>query len=99
MPFRGGGAMILAGFIAILRQIVGWLYTGNWSPMEFRVAWHAVGGTEPDLPGLRGVQKILVWLLDQPLSVSLAVYGAIVIVLGLVIIIKVEDRFPHKPTQ
>ena len=95
VPFLGGGAMILAGFIVILRQVVGWLYTGNWSPMEFRAAWHAVGGTEPDLPGLRGVQKILVWFLDQPLSVSLAVYGAIAIVLSLVIMIKAEDRFPH----
>jgi hypothetical protein len=96
VPFLGGGAMISAGLIVVLRQIVGWLYTGNWPPMEFRAAWHAVGGTEPDLPGLRGVQKILAWFLDQPLSVSLAVYGAIVIVLGLVIMIKVEGRFPRK---
>jgi hypothetical protein len=55
VPFLGGGAMILAGFIVILRQIVGWLHTGNWSPMEFRAAWHAVG-TEPDLPDL-GVSR------------------------------------------
>lgn len=99
VPFLGGGVMILAGFIVVLRQIVGWLHTGNWSPMEFRAAWQAVGGAEPDLPDLRGVQKILVWFLDQPLSLSLAVYGVIVIVLALLIIIKVEDRFPHKPSQ
>lgn len=99
VPFLVGCAMTLVGFIVIWRQILGWLQIGNWSPMEFRAAWHAVGGTEPDLPGLRGLQKILVWFLDQPLSVSLAVYDAIAIVLGLVIVIKVEDRFPYKPTQ
>jgi hypothetical protein len=67
--------------------------------MEFRAAWHSVGGTEPDLPGLRGVQKILLWFLDQPLGVSLAIYGAIVCALSLVIVVQVEDRFPHKPAQ
>lgn len=98
VPLLGGFAMMLAGFIVVVRQVAWWLQAGNWPPMEFRTAWHVVGGTEPDFPGLRGLQRVLVWFLDQPLSVSLAVYGAIIIVLVLMILIKIEDRFPHKPT-
>jgi hypothetical protein len=97
--FLGGSFMILGALIVIWNQIVGWLQTGEWSPLEFRAAWHAVGGTEPDLPGLRGVQKILVWFLDQPLSVSLAAYGAILVALGLVVVVRIEDRFSNAPTQ
>jgi hypothetical protein len=94
VPLLGGMFMILAGFIVVVRQATGWVHTGTWSPLEFRLAWRAIGGTEPDLPDLRGIQKILVWFLDQPLSVSLAVYGAVLFVAGLTVVLWHEGVAP-----
>jgi hypothetical protein len=91
VPFLAGAFLIVAGLVVIFRQATGWLRTGNWSPLEFRLAWQTIGGTEPDLPGLRGVQKILVWCLDQPLSVSLAVCGATIIIVGVIALMKIDE--------
>jgi hypothetical protein len=90
VPLLGAILMIFAGFVTVLRQADRWLRTGSWPPLEFRAAWLAIGGTEPDLPDFRGVQKILVWVLDQPLSVSLIADGVVLIALALVLVSQVD---------
>lgn len=91
--------LMIGGPIVVMRQAIGWLQTGIWSPMEFRLAWHALGGVKPDMPHWRGVQKVLVWFLDQPLSFGLFVCGILVFVAILMIVLEYERLFERQKIE
>jgi hypothetical protein len=63
-----GGAGVL-GYQCLL-----WLQNGNWTPLEFRAALEMVGAQEPFFDW-RGVQKISVWIFNQPLSAVMVILG------------------------
>ncbi|MGY4227758.1 hypothetical protein ACVMIH_005119 [Bradyrhizobium sp. USDA 4503] len=74
----GGVVIGLCGPAVIAYQGLLWLQNGVWTPFAIRDALAIIhlGATIPD-PSLSwiGVQKIVVWLLDFPLSIGLIVSG------------------------
>jgi hypothetical protein len=72
-------AILLAfsGVATLGYQAFLWLRDGYWTTFELKTAWEFIGGATPDLPGLRGVQKILEWILGWPLSVGLVACGVV----------------------
>jgi hypothetical protein len=91
-----GGIIAIAGYLIALMgvlilgfQIILWMRNGYWTPFSARQAVSVFAGGDPiPYPALswRGIEKVVVWLLDAPLSVSLWVDGWIVIVVGLIVI-------------
>lgn len=81
-------AVTLAGIFIVMFGIgvIGyqgflWLQNGYWSPLEFRLAWQLVGGSEPSFAWL-GLQKISVAILDEPLSGGIICVGEAAVLIG-----------------
>jgi hypothetical protein len=81
-----GGLVIGAGVLIVFAaplllgyQCILWLQNGYWTPIAFREAISIFGGTSP-IPdpaiSWQGLQKVVVWLLDAPLSFALWVFGS-----------------------
>ncbi|MGH6840739.1 MAG: hypothetical protein ACREDV_01385 [Methylocella sp.] len=66
--------IVMSGIGVIGYQGFLWLQNGYWSPLEFRLAWQWVGGSEPSFTWL-GAQKIVVAILDGPLSGGIICVG------------------------
>ena len=54
-----GAGVFVFGIGVLGHQTLLWLQNGYWSPLEFRLAWQWVGGSEPSFAWV-GVQKIMV---------------------------------------
>jgi hypothetical protein len=99
--FGVGAGLYLAGPISVIAslatiglQSIVWLHSGDWPPWQFRLAWRWIGLVEPDVPQWRGVQKILVWLLDQPLGWGLFISGLASMIVGAVIVLMADLPAP-----
>lgn len=83
-----GGSLVIVGALLVLAcpgvllyQFGWWLKDGVWSPVDCRLIWMALGGTEPAVAWL-GVQKLLVSALDLPLSLAVLLLGCFSIISG-----------------
>jgi hypothetical protein len=74
-----GGVFLICGSGSLfLYQCVLWLRDGFWTVMTMRT----FGTQEPDLP-LRGLQKMIGWVLDEPSSLVFLVLGIAAIAIGV----------------
>jgi hypothetical protein len=77
-------AVIVVGLLVFLCGIgflgvdcLNWLRTGDWSATSIWTAWIWIGGPYPIIEW-RGVQKIVLWLMDLPLSAVLILAGLLI---------------------
>jgi hypothetical protein len=66
------GAIIFSPVIALGYQVVHWLKHGSWLPMPLSMGTDYLGITPPRAAWV-GVQKVVDWILDLPLSLALFV--------------------------
>lgn len=72
-----GALGFFAGFGVLAYQIYLWLKLGQWTPMPL---WTLLEWADYDFSSLNnidwlGIQKIIAWVLDLPLSLSMVVIG------------------------
>ena len=79
-----GAGSFLGGAGVLAYQIIDWLKTGEWFPVPVWKIFELMGSDLSFIPEIewRGLQKILLWLLDLPLSIALPVSG-ILLALGV----------------
>ena len=77
-----GLAFVFAGVGEAFGEAVEWLLHGNWVPRPFNYLWFAVGGPSSDRLGSPFLGTLLVWLLSQPMSLVLIVFGGCIIAVG-----------------
>jgi hypothetical protein len=76
-------------------QVIGWLRDGFWTPFELRTEWEwlwAVVGMRAPQPQFSwlGIQKIVSWLLQAPLSLAIIIQGIAVYGFGRSLKAKVD---------
>src|SRR6185437_1189511 len=67
---RFGGLSALAAVVIVSLQCFGWLHDGYWTPHFLGEIWFLVGLPYPQISWV-GVQRIVLWILNLPLSLSL----------------------------
>lgn len=68
-----------SGPIVLGYQVLLWLRTGVWFPLDFNVVLNAMNSDYPDWPQWRGFEKIARWvIIDWPLSVSMPVIFGVI---------------------
>jgi hypothetical protein len=91
-----GFLLISAGFVTLGYQCVLWLQHGYWIPLAMREAKSIFDGSAPfNDPTFiwLGVQKIVAWILDVPLSAGLIVLGFCSVVTGFLRANAANDRW------
>jgi hypothetical protein len=76
---RLAGVFLTAGIGVFGYQCLLWLRDGYWTPLELRLAWEWLGGSEPYFPQWQGVQKIVVGFFDLPLMTGLLAAGILIL--------------------
>lgn len=61
-----GGAGVILGGGVFLRQCFLWLRDGYWTPYNFRLFWQHLDLEYKGQLSLRGVNKIIDWILELP---------------------------------
>jgi hypothetical protein len=84
-----GIGLALIGIAVASYQCVLRLRDGFWMPLEFRLAWEWVEGSEPSLLS-RGAERLRTAILDLPLAVGLFLCGCLAVYLGKTFIIAAE---------
>jgi hypothetical protein len=78
----GADAAIAFGGVVVIWQCVRWLRDGVWTEIavSHAVLWYT-GATSVNVPitSWLGVQKILAWILDAPLSLSAVAVGLMIL--------------------
>ena len=81
-----GGLTVVAAPLLLGYQGLLWLQSGHWTPIALREAVSIFNGSPP-IPdptiSWRGVQQIVGWLLDAPLSLSLWFLGFGLVAVGV----------------
>jgi hypothetical protein len=84
----------LAGPFVVIYQGLLWLREGFWTPFGIRhvLSIIHIGSPIAD-PSLswRGVQNIIVWVLDSPLSIGLAIVGWLICLSGVSVMDAARD--------
>jgi hypothetical protein len=73
-----GIGTFLLGLLVVGYKCLRWLHDGFWTSTDIRTAWFWTG-SKPPVTGELGLDKILAWILDQPLELGLIVGGLIVL--------------------
>jgi len=84
-----GIGLALVGIAVASYQCVLRLQDGDWMPLEFRLAWEWLEGSEPSLLS-RGAERLRTAILDLPLAVGLFLCGCLAVYLGRTFIIAAE---------
>jgi hypothetical protein len=76
--FLAGLGTFLLGLLVVGYKCLRWLHDGFWTSTDIRTAWLWTGSKLPPVTGELGLDKILAWILDQPLELGLIVGGLVV---------------------
>lgn len=90
------GLLLLPGPGVLCWQAYEWLKDGYWTPLPVSKMFLYFDWPFPVITQWRGVQKILDWLLDIPLSA--AVFVLCIAVMVLIAMLQAEYEALYKPT-
>lgn len=77
-----GGWIMFGGVGTVCFQCVLWLRDGFWTPYSLWTPWNWLELPYPWVEW-NGIQKIVVGIIDQPMSAALVLIGAVVLLLGV----------------
>jgi hypothetical protein len=92
--YVAGVLIALAGFLVLCYQGILWLQHGYWTQFAMREVVSILSGGAPiSNPTLQwqGIQKVIVWLLDAPLSFGSIIVGIATVFAGAAIVGSAED--------
>ena len=89
------GLSFVVGVFVIGTQIFLWLVEGVWTPVELSHALEYFGMGVPNVYPWKGVQMIVDWIFEIPLSLSFFIFGFVSSLIILWIGEKVDDIFPQ----
>lgn len=79
---RGGALLELIGWGIIVVQCIAWLKNGVWYPVEVRDGFQALSISTP-YTDWAGIQMVVEWLLNFPLSWTLIVLAFPIMFFGM----------------
>ena len=90
-----GFVVLLFGLLELGSQVLSWLKDGYWTPLELRQLG-SVWNESPVWPNptfkLKGIERIVAWILDWPLALTALIVGSVIALIGQIGLNNAKDE-------